>query len=117
MLSTTRNKFQYLYVLAAISIFALILAIMTFRSGALPAFSAAQPAAQNLTTLSATDVTAYRWQAMADFYAAQQAQIPVTGGDLTTLSAADISAYRWQAMADFYTNQAATAVQYGPPGR
>ena len=54
---------------------------------------------------------------MLDFYAAQQAQIPVSGGDLTTLSAADISAHRWQAMADFYTSQASTAVQYGPPGR
>jgi hypothetical protein len=105
----------------------------------LPAFSAGQPASHNLTTLSAADVSAYRWQAMADFYAAQQAQIPVTGGDLTTLSAVEVSAYRWQAMADFYANQAATAftsdnfsdyffrhpelhaasttVQYGPPGR
>lgn len=117
MLSTTKNKFQYLYVLSAISIFVLILAIMAFRSGTLPAFSAGQPSAQNLTALSAADITAYRWQAVADFYAASQAQIPVTGGDLTTLSANEVSAYRWQAMADFYTSQTATAVQYGPPGR
>ena len=83
----------------------------------MPAFSVGQPAAQNLTTLSADDVSAYRWEAMADFYAAPQAQIPVTGGDLTILSAADVSARRWQAMADFYASQASTAVKYGPPGR
>lgn len=83
MLSTTKNKFQTLYVLAAISIFALILAIMTYQSGTLPAFSAGQPAAQ----------------------------------DSAALSPAEASTYRWQAIADFYTNQAATAVQYGPPGR
>lgn len=117
MLSTTKNKFQNLYVLAAISIFVLILAIMIYRSGALPAFSVGQPAAQNLTTLSSDDVSAYRWEAMADFYAAPQAQIPVTGGELTILSAADVSARRWQAMADFYASQASTAVKYGPPGR
>jgi hypothetical protein len=117
MLSTTKPKFQYQYVLAAILILVLAFAIVTFLSGVLPAFSAAQPAAQNLTTLSTDDVTAYRWQAMADFYAAQQAQIPVTGGDLTTLSADDVTAYRWRAMADFYTSQASTAVKYGPPGR
>ncbi|HSG45263.1 MAG TPA: hypothetical protein VLA72_19120 [Anaerolineales bacterium] len=116
------------------SILILALALfMTYRSGVLPAFSAGQPATQNLTTLStadisayrwnamakfyagqasatanlttlsAADVSAYRWGAMANFYATQQAQIPVTGRDLTTLSAADISVYRWQAIADFYT--------------
>ncbi len=51
----------------------------------------------NLTTLSAEDVSAYRWSAMADYYSKLQT------GDLTTLSEADASAYRWGAMADYYS--------------
>ena len=44
-----------------------------------------------LTTLSAGDSLAYRWDEMARFYAG-----------LTTLSAGDVAAYRWEAMARFY---------------
>lgn len=114
MLSITKPKFQYQYFLAAILVLVLAVATIMFFSGALPAFSASQPAGQDLTTLSAADISAYRWQAMADFYTTQQAQIPVAGVDLTTLSTADVSAYRWQAMADFYANQAPATVKYVP---
>jgi type II secretory pathway pseudopilin PulG len=51
----------------------------------------------NLTTLSAEDISAYRWQAMADSYSRLQSV------DLTTLRADDISAYRWGAMAGYYS--------------
>ena len=55
-------------------------------------------AGRDLTTLSADDITAYRWQAMAQYYA----RTPIREMDLTTLSAEDILAYRWQAMAQYY---------------
>ena len=58
----------------------------------------------DLTTLSASDISAYRWNAMAKFYADLASQGGLTG-DLTTLSASDISAYRWNAMAEFYAAQ------------
>jgi hypothetical protein len=88
------RTFQMLVVIALIGI-ALVSTI-----------SAGQSATQNLTALSTTDIAAYRWEAMAKFYAAQGSQIPVTGGNLTTLSANDISAYRWNAIGRFYAAQA-----------
>ena len=115
MLYTSKTKVQYQYLLAAVALLVLVLAIMFYQSGALPVFSAGQSATQNLTTLSAADISAYRWEAMAKYYAAQGAQIPVAGGNLTTLSADDISAYRWEAMAKFYAGQAAPKIN--PPGR
>lgn len=50
----------------------------------------------DLRMYDAAEISAYRWQAMADFYAGSATR------DLTALDAADVSAYRWQAMADFY---------------
>ncbi|MEJ2598762.1 MAG: hypothetical protein P8Z00_10545 [Anaerolineales bacterium] len=63
-----------------------------------PGVEQAAIAGSNLTTLSAEDVSAYRWQAMAQHYAGN----PTRGSDLTALSAEDVSVYRWQAMAQAY---------------
>ncbi|MBN1453008.1 MAG: hypothetical protein JW963_18465 [Anaerolineales bacterium] len=117
MLSTSRTKLQNQYLLVAVAILVLVSAIVVYTSGVLPTISAGQPATQNLTTLSAADISAYRWDAMAKFYAAQGAQIPVTGANLTTLSAADVSAYRWEAMAKFYAGQTSAAVNLSWPPR
>jgi len=118
MLSTSRIKLQNPYLLVAISILVLLVsAIVVYQSGVLPTISTGQPATRNLTTLSAADVSAYRWEAMAKFYAAQGVQIPVTGGNLTILSNADISAYRWDAMARFYAGRAPAAVNLSWPPR
>jgi hypothetical protein len=59
----------------------------------------------DLTTLDAADISAYRWIAMAEFYAANSEQMEAANVDLTTLDAEEISAYRWNAMAKFYSNQ------------
>ena len=56
-------------------------------------------ASSDLTTLSDDDISAYRWQAMADFYTDGSTLV-----DLTTLSDGDILSYRWQATANFYTD-------------
>jgi hypothetical protein len=56
---------------------------------------------KDLTTLGVGDVAAYRWQAMAEYYLGSQTK------DLTTLDAGDVSAYRWQAMAEYYLGSAA----------
>jgi hypothetical protein len=113
MLSTSQKKHANQYLLIAVPILVLLLALMAPRWEAIPTFSAER----DLTKLSAADISAYRWQAMAKFYSTHQGNIPVTGVDLTTLSAADVSAYRWQAMAEFYAKQAQAKVRYGPPGR
>ena len=65
----------------------------------------------DLTTLSEADISAYRWKAMAEYYSKLQA------GDLTTLSADEIIAYRWQAMADFYSEHGLLRYRFSPPGR
>jgi hypothetical protein len=114
MLSTSEKKLhQHPYLLIALAILVLLLAIAAPFGRDIPTFSAGQ----NSTALSASDVSAYRWQAMAEFYSSQAGLVPVTGENLATISAADISAYRWQAMAAFYSKQAAPKVKYSPPGR
>jgi hypothetical protein len=114
MLSTSEKKLhQQPYLMIAVSILVLLLAIAAPIGRDIPTFSAGQDS----TALSASDVSAYRWQAMAAFYSSQAGVIPVTGENFVTLSASDISAYRWQAMAAFYSKQAAPKVKYGPPGR
>ena len=106
MLSTSnKTKFQYQYLLIAILILAIGSVIALYQSGVFPAISTGQSSTQNLTTLSAADVSAYRWEGMAKFYATQGSQIPVSGENLTTLSAADVSAYRWEGMGKFYAMQ------------
>jgi len=65
----------------------------------------------DLTTLSEADISAYRWNAMADYYSKLQVS------DLTTLSAEDITAYRWNAMADYYANLGFIRWRIVPPGR
>ena len=114
MLSTSEKKLhRQPYLLIALAILVLLLAIATPFRRDIPTFSAGQDS----TALSASDVSAYRWQAMAEFYSSQAGVIPVTGENVAALSASDISAYRWQAMAAFYSKQAASNVKYGPPGR
>jgi hypothetical protein len=66
---------------------------------------------RDLTTLSAADISAYRWNAMAEYYS----KLPA--GDLTTLSAEEITAYRWQAMADYYREHGLLRYRFSPPGR
>ena len=51
----------------------------------------------SLTSLSADEILAYRWQAMAEYYSKLGAR------DLTTLSADEVLAYRWQAVAEYYS--------------
>jgi hypothetical protein len=65
----------------------------------------------DLTTLSEADASAYRWGAMADYYSKLQA------GDLTTLSAEEVSAYRWKALAEYYSAQGMLRWRISPPGR
>jgi len=142
MLTTSKKtNFQNLYLLAAVAALAIVSVIALSQSGILPSISVGQPAAQNLTTLSAADASAYRWDAIAKFYAEQSAAQNLTTlsaadasayrwdaiakfyagqattQNLTTLSAAEASAYRWEAMAKFYAEQAAPALHYTPPGR
>lgn len=64
---------------------------------------------RDLTTLDAAEISAFRWIAMAEFYANQNKSQGAVSGDLTTLNAADISAYRWNAMARYYQEQALLA--------
>ena len=88
--------------------------VIFFLIGSLAAFLNSKTAATgNLTTLSAADISAYRWQAMAHFYAEHPKSrvdltTPSSGVDLTTLSAADVSAYRWRSMARFYAEHPTT---------
>lgn len=55
----------------------------------------------NLTLLNPGDVSAYRWNAIGNFYKSQSS-------DLTLLDAGDVSAFRWNAMAKFYAAQTAS---------
>jgi hypothetical protein len=48
---------------------------------------------------AAADLSAYRWQAMANFYKDNDL---LNSGTFDSVAAADLSAYRWQAMANFY---------------
>jgi hypothetical protein len=114
MLSTSANKVQQRpYLGIAISILVLLLAVSVPLWRGIPTFSGKA----DLSTLSASDVSAYRWEAMAKFYSSQAAGIPFTGQNLTSLSAAEVSAYRWQGMAQFYRKLELSKVKYGPPGR
>ncbi len=76
--------------------------ISAYRWLAMAKYYTEQPSLVNLTTQSDSDISAYRWEAMAKFYAEQ-----LSLNDLTTLSDGDISAYRWEAMGKFYTGQSA----------
>ena len=69
--------------------------------------------ASDLTSLDADEVSVYRWNAIAKFYESHRALT----GDLTPLNAVDASAYRWEAMAKFYARQASTAVNLSWPSR
>ena len=83
--------------------------ISAYRWEAMAKFYAMQPALVDLTTLNDGEMLTYRWAAMAQYYAAQPAL-----ADLTTMSDDDISAYRWEAMAEFYTVQSALTVATVP---
>jgi hypothetical protein len=79
--------------------------VSAYRWEAMAKFYAMQPTIVDLTTLNDGEILTYRWQSIASNYAAQPALV-----DLTTLSDDDISAYRWEAMADFYAVQTALTV-------
>ena len=82
------------------------LAISAFSWTAINRFNeqqAVQPV--DLTSLDAAEVSTYRWNAMAEFYATQNQQQAVQPINLTSLNAAEVSAYRWNAMAEFYAAQ------------
>jgi hypothetical protein len=79
--------------------------ISAYRWEAMAKFYAMQPTIVDLTTLNDGEISTYRWAAMAQYYAAQPGL-----ADLTTLSDDDISAYRWEAMAEFYIVQSALTV-------
>jgi len=72
----------------------------------------------DLTTLDSSEISAYRWNAMADFYANLSSGL---AGDLTTLDSAEISAYRWNARADFFAKLNGTQnlrqIYLSSPGR
>ncbi len=72
--------------------------VSAYRWQAMADFYTVGPTLVDLTTLNDSDVLSYRWEATADFYTDGQTLV-----DLATLSDTEISAYRWQAMADFYT--------------
>jgi hypothetical protein len=94
MLSTSnKTKFQYQYLLIAVLILALVSAIALFQFGNLPTIFVGQPATQNLTTLSPAEVSTYRWEAMAEFYAKQAA-----AANLSWPSRPDFSILNAQAM-------------------
>ena len=73
--------------------------ISAYRWQAMADFYTDGPALVDLTTLSDGDILSYRWQATANFYTDDPTLV-----DLTTLSDGDILSYRWQAMANFYTD-------------
>ena len=129
MLTTSKKtNYQNLYLLVAVLALAIVSVIALSQSGVLPAISVGQPATQNLSTLSAAEASAYRWDAMAKFYAGQASPAAnlswparpdfsqLNQQNLTALSAADASAYRWDAIARFYAGQA-PAFHYTAPGR
>jgi EamA domain-containing membrane protein RarD len=61
--------------------------------------NAPSPAASvKLTELSADEISAYRWEAIAQAYSGD----PYAGVDLTTLNAQDVTAFRWLAKARVY---------------
>jgi len=68
-------------------------------------------ASVDLTTMSEADISAYRWKAMADYYS------KLAAGDLTTLSADEVSAYRWSAMVEYYRAHGRIHWRISPPGR
>lgn len=73
----------------------------------------------DLTTLDAADISAFRWIAMAEFYAANMEKMVTANVDLTTLDAEEISAYRWNAMTKFYAAQnelKGEQAHFTPPG-
>ncbi len=74
--------------------------ISAYRWLAMANYYAGQPAVIDLTKLSDSDISAYRWEAMTRYYLEHSASTA-----LTTLSDSDISAYRWLAMARFYVEQ------------
>ncbi len=101
MLSTTKTKLQYPYLLAAVAILVLALGTAAYGAGVIPRFSTTEPARQDLSTLSAAQASAYRYTAMAKYYQEQGGQTV----DLTTLNAAEATTYRYTSMAQYYAEQ------------
>ncbi len=59
-----------------------------------------------LTSYDAEEASAYRWQAIADFYLKHQGVVPgwYLPKPLTEYDAEEASAYRWQAIANYYSH-------------
>ena len=84
---------KFIFAALLVSILAIALTVPAFAEQAKDTCVASSPC-------SDSEISAYRWLAMAEYYTGQPARI-----DLTTLSDSDISAYRWLAMARFYGEQ------------
>lgn len=77
----------------------LLLFLLLLLSSCRPAETAAsQPTAFDYEQAAASQI--YRWEAMADFYAAHN----LLNEPFDYAQAAENQAYRWQAMADFYAS-------------
>lgn len=90
-------------VLRGLFVLIAVLVISGFSGVAVTSSSASHDATTNdLTALNAADISAFRWTAMAEFYASNSELLGTANVALTALDAADISAFRWAAMAEFY---------------
>ena len=76
--------------------------ISAFRWNAMARFYTAQGVSTTfLSSLNAADRTPYRWNALDQERLLRPTSVAM-GVDLTSYDAADIAAYRWNAMARFY---------------
>ena len=108
---STHRLFTLLIVLVLAGFAAFTIREAVATSVILQDATAAEPQ-KLLTQYDAAEASAYRWQAIANFYqeletqAQAGAHLPSTGArlqkSLTEYDAAEASAYRWQAFADYY---------------
>jgi hypothetical protein len=100
------NNMNKRYLLFGTLVLIAVLSISAFSSGPESEFNVDQDGqADHLTEFDPGDISAFRWNAMADYYAGQNGEQSVLFSDLTTFDAAEIVAYRWNAMADYYAGQ------------
>ena len=91
-----KNHFSPIYILALALI---VLSLLTGCGQSVFAKSLSNQSTRvNLTPLSADDISAYRWEALGRFYAAD----PYEGVNLTTLGSNDAMIFRWIAMTRVY---------------
>jgi hypothetical protein len=85
--------------LMAITIFALYKPPTNIDTNSL--FRSRSGVQNTFNSAGAADLSAYRWQAMANFYAENGL---LNSRTFDSAAAADLSAYRWRAMANFYAD-------------